>query len=735
MTSRPAPYLIFSFMAALLLPCAFAAAQGWEWQNPAPHGQRVNDILCYFPDRVIAVCDNGYFMVSGDAGQTWITTRMPGSNTHNFKVARFGNGALLMVADRGRIFRSTDNASSWTRIYDANVPSPGYSAYDLATLGPLAVALLGGTHVAISHDDGLTWSKLPNPFPGSEVGMSLSIQSPQVWWLLTNRTLYRTGDAGVTWTRESQIKAQGLQRLVFVDSLYGYQLREGQLLQTHDGGEGWVEMDIFGFGSVTDLDAGHGLGDAVFCMSQGRYLLNVSPDAGATWNIGLTENAFADALPNTISFADARTGLIAGDGGRILRTTDAGVTWSIVSGSGYIGTTSKVLFADAQRGVTLTYAPTILLTGDGGRHWAESIPDPDVYFTDVDHLGSGVLHALAESYDGRHRAYRSSDMGLHWERLADLPVAPNPWQPIGVNSITAVSGSELWVGASYGICYHSTNGGISWDSLFIGDPDVDYSSGASIFHFPPAWLIYTRPTGATVSSDGGATWDIFSGSEFGMSIWSQQYVSPETAFGLLGGKFARTTNGGRTWRQIGDLTLQLLHFFDATRGVALWLDPQEDDVAYLLRTSDAGDTWESHRIGERVDWYSWFFLNPDLGWTVGNGGCIRRTINGGVVHVETVPAVSGFEIGAVYPHPFSPSQHGAATVPFHLDGTARHVRLAMFDALGREVAVLADADLGPGSYTARLDASALPSNLPPGLYLLSLQAGADRTSRPLLIVR
>jgi CSLREA domain-containing protein len=62
---------------------------------------------------------------------------------------------------------------------------------------------------------------------------------------------------------------------------------------------------------------------------------------------------------------------------------------------------------------------------------------------------------------------------------------------------------------------------------------------------------------------------------------------------------------------------------------------------------------------------------------------------------------------------------------------AAHVRLAVYDALGREVALVVDAEMEAGHHEATLDGAGLPS----GAYLLRLEAGAFVRVRPLTRVR
>jgi hypothetical protein len=81
---------------------------------------------------------------------------------------------------------------------------------------------------------------------------------------------------------------------------------------------------------------------------------------------------------------------------------------------------------------------------------------------------------------------------------------------------------------------------------------------------------------------------------------------------------------------------------------------------------------------------------------------------------------------ANYPNPFNP----ATAIRFSLSAP-RHVRLAVFDVTGREVAMLVDGLRSPGFHTVRFDAAGLPG----GVYFYRLDAGEVVETRPMLRVR
>jgi hypothetical protein len=80
----------------------------------------------------------------------------------------------------------------------------------------------------------------------------------------------------------------------------------------------------------------------------------------------------------------------------------------------------------------------------------------------------------------------------------------------------------------------------------------------------------------------------------------------------------------------------------------------------------------------------------------------------------TVP--ERYTLAQNYPNPFNPSTN----IEFSLKEAA-HARLSVYDVMGREVAVLVDEAMLPGTYNATFNAS----NLSSGVYMYRLQVGAE----------
>jgi len=86
----------------------------------------------------------------------------------------------------------------------------------------------------------------------------------------------------------------------------------------------------------------------------------------------------------------------------------------------------------------------------------------------------------------------------------------------------------------------------------------------------------------------------------------------------------------------------------------------------------------------------------------------------------------GFALGDCYPNPFNPSTTMTFVVP-----SEAHVRLALFDVLGREVMTIFDGRAAAGAHSVRLDASGLAS----GVYCYRLESGRFVAVKKLIVMR
>jgi hypothetical protein len=94
--------------------------------------------------------------------------------------------------------------------------------------------------------------------------------------------------------------------------------------------------------------------------------------------------------------------------------------------------------------------------------------------------------------------------------------------------------------------------------------------------------------------------------------------------------------------------------------------------------------------------------------------------------VKSEPMPASFDLSQNYPNPFNPT----TTIRYQLPSASR-VTLAVFDVLGREVAVLVDGERGAGAHIAEWNAEGNAS----GVYFYRISAGSFVMTKKLLLLR
>jgi Secretion system C-terminal sorting domain/Domain of unknown function (DUF5122) beta-propeller len=101
--------------------------------------------------------------------------------------------------------------------------------------------------------------------------------------------------------------------------------------------------------------------------------------------------------------------------------------------------------------------------------------------------------------------------------------------------------------------------------------------------------------------------------------------------------------------------------------------------------------------------------------TSGTGGTLTTICIVGIQPISNyIPA--SYELYQNYPNPFNPATKIKFDIPLSKGAGGIIVRLAVYDILGREVAILVNQQLKPGSYEVEWDAS----NYPSGVYFYKL---------------
>ena len=223
----------------------------------------------------------------------------------------------------------------------------------------------------------------------------------------------------------------------------------------------------------------------------------------------------------------------SGTGGAVIRTTDGGKTWALLSVAGaqdldfrgvhaFDGSTALIVSAGpAEKGQARIYR-----TSDGGKSWKQVFESktPGIFLDAIAFWDRRRGIVLSDPVNGRFVLFTTSDGGASWKQIPEdaLPKSlPNEGAFAASNSCLAVQGkADVWFatgGATVARVFHSGDGGKSWTVAQTPMQPKNSSSGIFSLRFNDAQHgiasggDYQHPEASDLpsvmrTSDGGKTW-------------------------------------------------------------------------------------------------------------------------------------------------------------------------------------------------------------------------------------
>jgi photosystem II stability/assembly factor-like uncharacterized protein len=323
---------------------------------------------------------------------------------------------------------------------------------------------------------------------------------------------------------------------------------------------------------------------------------------------------------NSVFFTDENTGYATGFNetptpysvtGFILKTTDAGRTWSSIRIDGEsINWLFNIFFSDTNTGYVTGYRPEsgalLLKTTDGGTTWNKIT-------LDTAKLLRLTSANFIEVNTGYLTGYKNKDIPFEW----------------------------------YGTILKTSDGGNSWSALNITTPE---DAVLNSICFPDVNIGYIAGpvyTGGGMYNgiflktvDGGATWSNKS-TTVRCAFKSIYFTDKNTGFGvgetIVGtgeSTLIKTTDGGNTWNTVTlptdtPIALNSICFADENTGYAVGSQGYNTLHSYksgaaILKTTDGGLTWKLTLIKNAGPLNSIHIFNSKTVYAVGKNGTILK---------------------------------------------------------------------------------------------------------------
>lgn len=241
-------------------------------------------------------------------------------------------------------------------------------------------------------------------------------------------TIITSSDTAGTWNIVMDGVNAILQDLDFTSATNGYTVGwAGNVWKTTNSGDNWTQITIPGNPGTRNFNGCHFFDDNTGVLVGGnesndaiRTILRTT-DGGVNWSI-ISDN-LAPWL-RAVHFADNSTGYAVGDAGTILKSTDGGVNWNAQTLTGSISSRqyNDVHFINATTGIavggwlTNDSITTIIRTTDGGANWNVVMDNLGSMLNGVHFYNSTDGYTVGD--DGV--IYFTNDAGLTWT-LQNIP--------------------------------------------------------------------------------------------------------------------------------------------------------------------------------------------------------------------------------------------------------------------------------------------------------------------------
>jgi len=376
-----------------------------------------------------------------------------------------------------------------------------------------------------------------------------SVHSPNgfdVWAVGNNGLVFRSFDAGVTW------------------STYTFGTETLRSVYTA-GSQVWI------------------VGDSGAC--------HISTDGGTTWS----EHILAAGTRLTSVFlSNTQTGWAVGAGGTILKTSDGGSTW-VPKASNTLNDLNAITFVDSLVGYVGGSAGTLLKTSDGGDVWTDIAPLG--WTRDILSLSAAGPTVYVSGTD--EFCYVSTNVGTDWTELNFKTDTHSD-----VNAVYAISPTTVCFVGGGGFIRMSPDGGASFN---FGMHQM-YAKLNTVFFFNPTmgWAASEKNNAVLRTTDGGVTWSLPQGATINYQ-WQQKFsagsigntfcVNPwnkNIIYVVMGSTIYISGDRGETWSSTGRSITgggSTWSFYVSPRDTNIWVAATSGGGKGVRRSTDRGVTW------------------------------------------------------------------------------------------------------------------------------------------------
>ncbi|MCL4512257.1 MAG: T9SS type A sorting domain-containing protein [Bacteroidetes bacterium] len=430
-----------------------------------------------------------YLLISTNGGTSWepdsigISSFPAGVPINAF--ASYGSEVFAGTATSG-IFRSTDDGIHWAQTNSGLLGYNSSGVNSIAFFGTDVFSECEGGNLFLSIDNGNDWRLITNGLPGDTLSNGLpgdtlsnnvtidfeesvhsfAAKGSELFAGISGDGVYVSSDAGITWSEANRglpYPSDGDAITIVGDSSLvagiGGSFVPGTIYRSTDDGASWTNVNN-GISVNTGINQLASIGSSVFAAaSSGGYL---STDGGVNWTLISGSGGFPASTTISAAFAQGSTFFAGGSSTGILRSTNGGTQWAAANNGIPANITVSSIGGDGTNVFAVTTSG-LYKSKDDGITWARSDSGLPASISVVNGYVSGqqgdiALVATAGSFT-LGNVFLSTDGGTSWSSINDGML------PTSISSVFIDSG-KVFVGAGNG------SGGGPWGIWYWQLPAV-----------------------------------------------------------------------------------------------------------------------------------------------------------------------------------------------------------------------------------------------------------------------
>jgi photosystem II stability/assembly factor-like uncharacterized protein len=696
--------------------CLFAQ---YNWINPYPQANKLNDIQIVESNLVVATGKNGTFLRSNNFGNSWIVKQI--SPNVEFFAVHFTNSLNGIVGgENGSIFKTTNGGETW----EAIPFSLNENIIDVQLLLNDEIFVLTNTKILYSNNLGGNWSILQHVSSLSDFEI---IGNSTIWSCGDN--IYKSIDSGNNWEIVDSNYHHYYSLSAIDENTLNFLIYPGDggsiALRTIDGGinlsrVGFPE-NFLSFEQICSVDE-----NTIICIGLDNFITH---DAGVNWtnlNLRFLENHY-DPWLLAVAFNKTGSGFIVGspyNRQTILRTSDYGHTWELKNDFTNANLKS-ISFLDS---LNCFIVGSIKDTGkiwqsyDAGKNWSE------IYSSNRSGIYIDKIKFIDENfgYAAGNFLYITHDSGMSWSKTTDY------WGT-SINDVFFLDSLNGWIIGSefvsgpgegnedeFPIISKTIDGGITWSANYLS---VNLNSIE--FYDSLNGYIACGNGDILVSNDGGDNWEL----QYDSNIKSLNdlFILNKDNIYISGseGRILYTNDGGDNWNDkwIGTMaSTNSIKFIDNLVGFAT-----SNKLHY---TKDGGVTWREINVNYEGGIYLYVDFTKEKAIVVGYNGVIIEIPISAITDIEQTFTADDikkdFRLFQNYPNPFNPTTQISYQIPKN-----GFVNLVVYNILGQVIFELVNEHQTSGEYSVQFNAK----NLSSGVYFYKIIVGNYMETKKLILLR